>query len=229
MSILGVWRSWVVVIFFLALAAGQAANAQEREGVHVRARTGLAFPQGGFKGIFDAGPTFGFDVGYPLHDLIDLTVNYDAHIVNNRDSSTPMKYQVGLEGDLLGGRIEGFGLVARAGAGFTRFNSHLFTPTAPLGTSDTPAPDAPGRTYFTGSGGLLLAFDTGDDFTVWVGAGLSYAGLPDSDTALLNNYQHQPNEISDLSTDGTFTATNLKPESLKIYTLEIGFSLSPWR
>ena len=137
--------------------------------------------------------------------------------------------ELGLEGDLLGGRIEGFGLVARAGVGFTRFSSHLFTPTAPLGTGDTPAPSAPGRTYFTSSGGLLLAFDTGGDFTVWVGGGLSYAGLPDSDTALLNNHLHQPNETSDLSTDGTFTVTTLKPESLKFYTLEIGFSLSPWR
>jgi hypothetical protein len=192
-------RSWIVVAL-LALGIASPARAQLSE-VGVRLHSGLAMPFGDFGGFYDPGIAVGVDLAYPLRERIDVVLDLGLHYLNSQSGTyVPdthlWRYQVGLEGDLLGDATSRIRVRPFGGVGAVRFRTKDFqiegaTPADRSTWTNKERRNYPGplfriaKTYLSGTGGLRLALDAGDSVTWWLSGQADWTSVGESAVDLL--------------------------------------------
>lgn len=169
----------------LALGAPQGAQAQ-LDDLTVTAHTGIVFGTGTLSDYTELGPSAGLRVEYPLMDRLGLLADLDLDYLNgDRSYGIPdlklWRYQAGVVADVLGGESDGWALRAHIAGGATTFRSHEFF---------RPNDSASLRfkhTYFTGSGGIELAFGLDSPIGAYVGATANWAPVDEGDTQILRD------------------------------------------
>jgi hypothetical protein len=190
---------WLVAAF-VVLGAAPSAQAQLSE-VGVRLHSGMALPFGAFGGFYDPGVAVRVDVDYPVRDRVDVVLDLGLDFINSQSGTyipdTHLwRYQLGVEADLLGDRDATFRVRPYAGLGAVTFRTKDFqvdnsTPADRSTWTNQERRNYPGylekitKTYLTGSGGLRLALDAGDNVVWWLSGGLNWSPVGESEVAIL--------------------------------------------
>lgn len=198
-----VGRSWFVVLL-LAVIAPSPVNAQLQD-LNWRLHGGIVSPFSDFGEYFDYGPTVSLDAGYPIGDRLDLLVDLGFDYVNKHQfysvPNTPMfRYQVGVEGDLLGDTGNTY-LRAHAGVGANTMRSQRFwVESRPFLEGERIV-----RTSPIGSGGVRLGLQTDSGLIWWLSGSVNWSPVDDEDASLLR--EGTLNELGELGSATTFRIT----------------------
>ena len=180
----------VVAGSVLALGATGEVEAQASS-LYIDGHLGVTFPVGQFSEYVQVGPTMGVQVGYPLSERLDLLVSWDVDILNpNYDHHTPwmrvFRYGGGVQANLLDAEATSWRVAARATAGLGSFRSRSFYIDGSPGTP----PELVNKfhkfseTYFSGSGGLQIGYDTGGRASGYIAGDIHWARVNDEEALL---------------------------------------------
>lgn len=167
----------------MLLLAWAAPLEAQLSNLTVTAHTGVALPFGAFADYTGLGASAGVEVEYPMIELLDVVVNTDVDLLNGKAAGVPdltlVRYQAGVQSELLGRTSESWGVRAHLGAGATTFRSAAFYP------QRRTTPERFRQTYFTGSAGLELVFGAGSSIHGFVGGRVHWTPMKEEDTAQL--------------------------------------------
>ena len=207
------WSS--VALFILGLSLASTVEAQER-GWSWDLHAGFTFPAGTLDDYFDAGPTVGANVTYPLRDRLDLTFSVDLDLIGgHRFYGTPdlnlFRYQVGVLADLLGEQFALWTLEVRARAGAATFrNRRIFwveaaTTGQPVPTPEDLEPRSFAKTSGTGSAGLRIRFGGDSKLNGFLAADGNWSAMGEDDTEVLR--LTEPDQLDPLSSALSYSLT----------------------
>jgi hypothetical protein len=178
------WIRRLLASSLLLLAAAPQLKAQ-LSNLAVTGHTGVAVPFGVFADYASLGGTAGVEVEYPVTELFDVVVNGDLDLLNGKAPGVPdltlLRYQAGIQSEVLGRASENWGLRAHLGAGATTFRSKTFYP------QRRPVSERFRETYFTGSAGLELVFAAASSIHGFVGTRVHWTPMKEGDTEPLKN------------------------------------------
>jgi hypothetical protein len=172
-----------VILPFLTIATPELAQAQIGD-LQLRLHGGVAAPLASTGDYFKFGPSVGVDLSYPLHERLDVNLDFFMDWFNAADIyATPTtnlwRYRAAIEGDLLGDPGDDtFILKASAGAGGTTIRSHKFwlASRRPY----TFEGETINQTSVTMTGGLRFGLRTPDDITWWLTGKLDWSPIQDT-------------------------------------------------